>query len=363
MDIRARRATEAVLSGLAIAAISFLAVDVSPAAAASDIAASAVRVPSGVTLVYTGDEQVGVEENCSYNTDFSSEGKLYTVSGEYRATEPGTYTATVSLVDKAGSRWDDGSAEDKSVTWRIDKAVLQVPYACEGLVYNGKRLEAIDLKSTEELLELDADLASVTSLSSEVTSSSAWATAKSQHAVYLVGSATADEVRDAYAKAAAADEAMLAAKSAERSTQIVRERYSELYTTSGDSGTNAGFYKAKLVLANPSAFKWADSASPTASIFWNIDKAPQHLKATQITSKLKAGKSAKVTKVSGFKGKVTYTKMSGPSTLSVDKATGAFRASGNAKAGAYKVKLKIKANGNGNYKAAVKNIVVKLKLS
>lgn len=362
MNIRARRTTGAVLSSLTIAAISFLAVDVPPAAA-SDIATSAVRIPSGVTLVYTGNEQVGVEESCSYNTDFSSTGKLYTISGKYRATEPGTYTAIASLVDKAGSRWADGSTEDKSVTWRIDKAVLQVPYACEDLVYNGKRLEAIDLKSTEELLELDADLASVTSLSSEVASNSAWATAKSQHAVYFVGSATADEVRDAYAKAAAADEAMLAAKSAERSTQMVRERYGELYTASGDLKTNAGFYKAKLVLADPSAFKWADSASTTASIFWNIGKAPQHLKVTQVTGKLKAGKPTKAIKVSGFKGKVTYTKVSGSSALSIDKTTGAFRASGNAKAGTYKVKLKVKANGNNNYKESAKDLVVKLKLS
>ncbi|MBR2921205.1 MAG: tyrosine-protein phosphatase [Kiritimatiellae bacterium] len=67
-----------------------------------------ISLPAAVTgLVYTGDELVGV---------LSGEG--YTLSGDYKATDAGTYTAQVVLKD--GYSFSDTS--DGTVTWTIVKA-------------------------------------------------------------------------------------------------------------------------------------------------------------------------------------------------------------------------------------------------
>ena len=67
-----------------------------------------ISLPAAVTgLVYTGDELIGV---------LSGEG--YTLSGDYKATDAGTYTAQVVLKD--GYSFKDTS--DGTVTWTIAKA-------------------------------------------------------------------------------------------------------------------------------------------------------------------------------------------------------------------------------------------------
>ncbi len=57
-------------------------------------------------LVYNGSEQVGV-----------AEGAGYTLSGDAKATIPGTYTATATLMD--GCTWTDGTTEPKVITWSM----------------------------------------------------------------------------------------------------------------------------------------------------------------------------------------------------------------------------------------------------
>ena len=69
-------------------------------------------------LIYTGKAQVGV-----------SAGEGYTLSGDFQATDAGTYTATATL--DAGYVWKDGSKEAKTIEWSIDKATLTATYAGE----------------------------------------------------------------------------------------------------------------------------------------------------------------------------------------------------------------------------------------
>ena len=60
-------------------------------------------------LVYTGEEQQGVPE-----------GEGYELSGDYKATEAGSYTAVATL--KGGYAWADGSTAPVEVAWSIAKA-------------------------------------------------------------------------------------------------------------------------------------------------------------------------------------------------------------------------------------------------
>lgn len=75
--------------------------------------------PYGKTLKYNGNEQIGVEE-----------GEGYTLSGTYKATDIGKYTATAKL--KPGYRWGvPGSNQygesDKEITWKIERGNRPAP--------------------------------------------------------------------------------------------------------------------------------------------------------------------------------------------------------------------------------------------
>ncbi len=73
--------------------------------------------PSGKTLKYNGNEQIGVEE-----------GEGYTLSGTYKATDIGEYTATAKL--KPGYAWGAGamySFDDREITWKIVKGDRSAP--------------------------------------------------------------------------------------------------------------------------------------------------------------------------------------------------------------------------------------------
>jgi surface protein len=69
-----------------------------------------VQTPSAASLTYNGKEQTGV-----------AAGEGYTVTGGL-ATDPGTYTATLSLVDKANTAWSTtGTSDDIEVSWSISE--------------------------------------------------------------------------------------------------------------------------------------------------------------------------------------------------------------------------------------------------
>jgi len=68
------------------------------------------EIPSAASgLVYNGNEQTGV-----------AEGTGYILSGDYKATDAGSYTATATLVD--GYQWSDGTSSPVTISWSIAKA-------------------------------------------------------------------------------------------------------------------------------------------------------------------------------------------------------------------------------------------------
>lgn len=94
-----------------------------------------ITVPSAYAgLVANGTEQAGIDE-----------GKGYVLSGDYKATKAGTYTATVKLAD--GYVWADGTSDAKQIEWTIAKAAKQ-------LVYNGKEQTGI---ASDAGYEMDGD--------------------------------------------------------------------------------------------------------------------------------------------------------------------------------------------------------------
>ena len=66
-------------------------------------------------LKYTGQTQTGVESGDDYNV---TEGQS--------AANTGNYTAVAELKDKNNTKWNDGTTENKSITWKIAKAEISI---------------------------------------------------------------------------------------------------------------------------------------------------------------------------------------------------------------------------------------------
>ena len=80
-----------------------------------------IAAPAAIeNLVYSGMEQTGV-----------AAGKGYTLEGA-TATDAGDYTATAKLA--AGYMWDDGTTDDKTISYSIAKAKLNAAYAGETIM-------------------------------------------------------------------------------------------------------------------------------------------------------------------------------------------------------------------------------------
>ena len=88
-------------------------------------------VPSqGSPLVYTGGQQ---------SPDWTGyDSAEMTIGGTSAATDAGTYQAIFSLKDKVGTEWADGTTDDKSVSWSIGRATVNVPTQSGSLTYNGE---------------------------------------------------------------------------------------------------------------------------------------------------------------------------------------------------------------------------------
>jgi hypothetical protein len=70
------------------------------------------EIPTATNHTYDGTEKVGVPES-----------EAYTLTGDAKATDADSYTATATLAD-GYSFWADGTTGAKNIDWRIDPAVI-----------------------------------------------------------------------------------------------------------------------------------------------------------------------------------------------------------------------------------------------
>ena len=99
-----------------------------------------VTKPIGNSFSYTGGELVGVPDD-----------ERYTITGVSKATDIGSYTATLTLND--GYTWEDGSTADIEVTWSITdlvagagivkNAISDAGYTVTGLGKNGDEVAVV----------------------------------------------------------------------------------------------------------------------------------------------------------------------------------------------------------------------------
>jgi len=117
------------------------------------------------TPLYSGEEKVVTSVNLIAEDDYAD---FVTVSGQTSATEPGAYTVTLSLNDKINMTWSDGTTDDKTVKWKIQRLDWKNNVAVSAFVKKIYTGEEITVTSADFILaEEYADYITISGQTSE----------------------------------------------------------------------------------------------------------------------------------------------------------------------------------------------------
>ncbi|MBO7207946.1 MAG: tyrosine-protein phosphatase [Kiritimatiellae bacterium] len=111
--------------------------------------AAKVTKPTGNSFTYTGGELVGVPEDARY-----------TISGVSKATDIGSYTATLAL--KSGYTWEDGTTANAQVTWSITEVVASAGISKNAISDAGYTVTGLGKNSDEVAVVITNFFASYT---------------------------------------------------------------------------------------------------------------------------------------------------------------------------------------------------------
>lgn len=101
------------------------------------------------TFRYTGEELTITSADLISEKSYAD---FVTVSGQTSATEPGTYTVTLSLNDKINMTWSDGTTDDKTVKWKIERLDWKNNVAVSTLIKKIYTGEEITVTSADFIL-------------------------------------------------------------------------------------------------------------------------------------------------------------------------------------------------------------------
>ena len=301
---------------------------------------SGLEIPQNASYPYTGNEIIGVADDEFYTV----------VSGNQRATEPGTYTVELKIKD--GAKWEDGTSENKTVTWTIEKpdAKVTVPSANTGLVYNGAK--QIGVAEGEGYILRN-------NTATDAGEYAARAILKDGY-IWSDGSRESKEIKWSIAKKT------VAVPSAKRltyngSTQTGVAAGNGYHLTGSTTAVNAGTYKATAVLDKN--YKWSDQSEGNKVISWTIQKAKQNLSVKTAVKKYRYAslrKKAASFKIgaSGVTYKITKTPAKASKYISVNK-NGKVTLKKKAPAGTYVIT--VSKAGNINYEDAKTAVTITVK--
>ncbi len=290
------------------------------------------------------------------------------VDADGKVTVGNAGTARITISSPANTQY--GAAENVIVTVNVAKAASSVTLKAKTVTYNGKAAaigKATVKGSTGKVTyKYYSDSKCATQVKSAVNAGTYYAKAfvaadknyksASSKAVKLTISKAASKVTlknrtvTYNGKAAAIGKATVKGSTG----KITYKYYSDSKCKKAvKAHTNAGTYYVKAVVAADKNYKAA--TSNTAKLV--IKKAAQKIKtittqATVSASKLqKAAQTVKIRTTIAGKGKITYTKTYGSSSIKVSK-TGAITVAKGLKKGTYTIKVKVAIAGTANYNSA-----------
>ena len=227
-------------------------------------------------IEYTGDV---ITITPAYFTGFEYADSC-TISGTTSATEIGTYNVTLSLKDKANTTWEDGTTEDKNVTWEIVKAKLTVTRYTP--LYSGeeKVVTSVNLVAEDEY----ADFVTVSGQTSATEPGAYTVTLSLNDKINMTWSDGTTDDKTVKWKIQRLDWKNNVAVSAfvkkiytgEEITVtsadfILAEEYADYITISGQtSGTEKGTYTVTISLADKENMTWDDDTTEDKTVQWVI---------------------------------------------------------------------------------------------
>ena len=241
-----------------------------------------IKTPSKVTLKNEKTEKVFTGSEISVTSkDFVKFSPIAVeITGTTSATNVGTYNVTLSLKDKANTTWEDGTIEDKNVTWEIVKAKLTVTRYTP--LYSGeeKVVTSVNLVAEDEY----ADFVTVSGQTSATEPGAYTVTLSLNDKINMTWSDGTTDDKTVKWKIQRLDWKNNVAVSAfvkkiytgEEITVtsadfILAEEYADYITISGQtSGTEKGTYTVTISLADKENMTWDDDTTEDKTVQWVI---------------------------------------------------------------------------------------------
>ena len=241
-----------------------------------------IKTPSKVTLKNEKTEKVFTGSEISVTSkDFVNLSPIAVeITGTTSATNVGTYNVTLSLKDKANTTWEDGTTDDKIVTWEIVKAKLTVTRYTP--LYSGeeKVVTSVNLISEDEY----ADFVTVSGQTSATEPGAYTVTLSLNDKINMTWSDGTTDDKTVKWKIQRLDWKNNVAVSAfvkkiytgEEITVtsadfILAEEYADYITISGQtSGTEKGTYTVTISLADKENMTWDDDTTEDKTVQWII---------------------------------------------------------------------------------------------
>ena len=241
-----------------------------------------IKTPSEVTLknektekVYTGSEISVTSKDFVKFSPIAVE-----ISGTTSATNVGTYNVTLSLKDKANTTWEDGTTDDKTVTWEIVKAKLTVTRYTPLYTGEEKIVTSVNLIAEDEY----ADFVTVSGQTSATEPGAYTVTLSLNDKINMTWSDGTTDDKTVKWKIQRLDWKNNVAVSAfvkkiytgEEITVtsadfILAEEYADYITISGQtSGTEKGTYTVTISLADKENMTWDDDTTEDKTVQWVI---------------------------------------------------------------------------------------------
>ena len=231
------------------------------AQASFTIVPASVEAPKGASnLIYNGKSQVGVTAAAS---------APYVVNGN-RATNAGTYAATVALKDTRNYCWADGTTSNKSIPWSINpkQVVPIVTLNKTTFTYSGVTQRPAILSVKDRSFALVSSDYSITwpSGSTNVGTYRLEVTCKGN---YTGKGYATYRIEKASVTAPTAMKGLVYTGSKQTGVKSVA---SAPYKLSGmTAATNAGTYEATAALSDTDNYQWADGTTASKVISWRIN--------------------------------------------------------------------------------------------
>jgi len=229
------------------------------------IAQKPIEKPTPVATRYVydpGNEQTGF-----------TNGTWYTVSGDFKATDAGTYTPTATLNDSANTKWADGATNPRSdLTWTIEKKPIDKPDAmAKTWVYTGNVqtgfVENVEYYTFDDKNRSVNAGTFIPTAELVDTKNTKWADGASDSRSDFTWTMAPHEVKKPTAVEGLVFNAEVRTGSSPASATE--------YTLSGHQQTNAGDYQFTAHLNNPAGvvnYKWLYGESDDLVIDWSIAK-------------------------------------------------------------------------------------------